>query len=56
VDKVKKKKIVSCNFSHFLFSVLSKLGDADFGMVQGDQCGLVWYVLALHIWIWHPHV
>jgi len=43
-----KKKIVSFNFSHAVFSVLYKLGDTGFGMVQGDQCGLVWSVLALH--------
>jgi len=45
VDKEKEeKKIVSFNFSHALVSVLSKLGDAGFGMVQGDQCSLVWSV------------
>jgi hypothetical protein len=46
VDKV-KKIILSFNFSYALFSVPSETGDAGFGLVQGDQCGLEWSVLAL---------
>jgi len=51
VDKVQKRRknqIVSFNFSPALFSVLSRRGNAGFGLVQGDLCGLVWSVLALH--------
>jgi len=44
MDKVQKKKIVSVNFSHAVFSLLFALGDAHLGLaVHGlVWCDLVW--------------
>jgi len=49
MDKVQKKKIVSVNLSHAVFSLLFTLDDgclglALHGLVQSDLvwCGLVW--------------
>lgn len=46
MNKVKKKQIVSVQFSNALFCLLSVFGDTDFGsalhgMVQSDQ---VWHI------------